>query len=125
MGVSYSMPIISQRSIPTETRDVGTSLRKRTQTPTSSKEELDEGKEELLSSDTLQIPFFSIPDDATISGKHFQEVLNSFFPQNKFHTKSPSQSIIDTVITKYTPLSSNPPQTYITPLLTHTNPPQV
>jgi hypothetical protein len=74
MGVSYVMPTISQRSSPTKTSDVGPSMRKRTQNPSSSEEEVYEGKEEALSSDTLQIPFSSILDYATISGKKFQEV---------------------------------------------------
>jgi hypothetical protein len=49
-----------------ETSDTGPSMRKRTWTPTNSEEEEDEGKEEALSSETLQIPFSSILDDATI-----------------------------------------------------------
>jgi hypothetical protein len=49
-----------------ETSDAGPSMRKRTWTPTSSEEEEDEGKEEVLRRETLQIPFSSILNDATI-----------------------------------------------------------
>jgi hypothetical protein len=64
-------PTISQWSAPMETSGVGPSTSKRNQTPSISEEEANEGEEEAISRDTIQIPFSSIPDNATISGKKF------------------------------------------------------
>jgi hypothetical protein len=53
INVSYVMPTIAQRSTLLETSDVGPSVRKRTQKPTSSEDEPKEGEEEVFPSGTL------------------------------------------------------------------------
>jgi hypothetical protein len=83
MGVSYMMPTISQISSPVQTSGAGTSSAKHDRMPSSSEEGEDEGDEEVLPGEIVQIPFSSIPDDATISGKQLCEVLTSIFPMKK------------------------------------------
>jgi hypothetical protein len=70
----------------------GPSVRKRNQTPSNSEEEVDEGEEEVLPSDTVQILFSSIPDDAMISGKTILGGPDFGFSLEEVCTKSPSQS---------------------------------
>jgi hypothetical protein len=69
--VSYTLSTISQRSSLTETLGAGPSARKRTCTPTTSEEEVEEEEGDVSLRSIVHIPFSSIPDDAQISGKKF------------------------------------------------------
>jgi hypothetical protein len=75
---------ISQWPTPAQTNGAGpsTNLSKREKMPLGSKEEEDEGEEETLPRSVL-LPFPSIPDDATISGKKLHESIVVFFPLKK------------------------------------------
>ena len=68
LGFYYTMLIVLQWSTPMQTYGVRTSSTKIYWTPSSLEEGEDEG-DEALSRGTDQIPFSSIPDDATISSK--------------------------------------------------------